>query len=259
MIKKGIIIFLYNYTNIGIKNLALRGGKMIDSKKFLVFVLLLILILGLSSTSILAQESYDIPFDKLKTPTKIQDIINNFDRLEYYFSTFRAGEKIQQIDVKFQYQGKEQVDGVQADKIFIESSVSESSQDSKMTFWLNDGEIVKLVQNEQEIPAAMADTMKDKFLQSIFFPFYNFEELNLEKIASEGKVTRTQEMISGRKIDMIEVESDNLAESGLDSGTVKLADFEQFMITISFTYLTLEEAETEFDKAIFEVTEIELQ
>lgn len=232
---------------------------MTNFKKFLVLVVLLILISGLYSTSILAQESYDIPFDKLKTPTELQDIINNFDRLEYNFSSFKEGEKIQQIEVKFQYQGKEQVDDVQADKILIESSTSDSSQISQMTFWLNDGEIVKLVQNEQEIPAAMADSMKDKVLQSIFFPFYNFEELNLEEIASKGKVTKTQEMISGKEIDMIEVESDNLAESGLDSGTVKLADFDQFMMTVSFSYLTLEEAETEFDEAKFEVTEIELR
>lgn len=105
----------------------------------------------------------------------------------------------------------------------------------------------------------MANSMKDKMVKPIFFPFYNFEELNLKKIASEGKVTRTQEMISGNKIDIIKVESDNLAESGMDSGTVKLADFDKFMMTVSFSYITLKEAETEVDEAKFEVTEIELR
>ncbi|MGM0603840.1 MAG: hypothetical protein ACQESS_11055 [Bacillota bacterium] len=231
---------------------------MTNFKKIIIFMFLLLLISAFSSTLVLAQGSYEIPFDKLRTPTELQDIIDTFDRLEYKFSSFKEGEKIQQIEVKFQYQGKEQVGNVKADKIFIESSISESSQISNLTFWLNDGQIVKMVQNEQEIPAVMADSMKDKFLQSIFFPFYNFDELNLEEIASEGKVTRTQEMISGKEIDMIKVESDNLAESGLDSGTVKLADFDQFMMTVGFTYLTLEEAETEYDRAVFEVTEIEL-
>ncbi|MGM0499056.1 MAG: hypothetical protein ACQERL_02460 [Bacillota bacterium] len=228
-------------------------------KKFLMLIILLIVILGLSPTSILAQESSEIPYDKIKTPTELQDIIDNFDKLEYNFSSFKAGEKIQQIDVNFQYQGQEKVNDVQADKILIKTSTSKTAQITQMTFWLHDGEIVKMTQDKQEIPAAMANSMKDKILQSIFFPFYNFEELNLEKIASEGKLTRTQEMISGREIDMIKIESENLAESGLKSGSVKLADFEDFMMTVSFSYLTLEEAEAEFDEAKFEVTEIELR
>jgi len=228
-------------------------------KKSLVFAALLILILGLSSISILAQESSGIPFDKLKTPTKLQDIVNNFDKLEYKFSSFKAGEKIQQINVKFQYQGKEKVDNLQTDKIFIESSTNKSSQISQMTFWLNDGQIVKLIQDKQQIPATIANSMKNKFLQSIFFPFYHFEELNLKKIASEAKVTRTQEMIDEKEIDIIKIESDNLAESGLESGSVKLADFKEFMMTVGFTYLTLEEAEAEYDEALLEVTGIELR
>ena len=232
---------------------------MTDFKKFLVFIILLILISGLSTTSILAQDGNQIPFEKLKSPNELQDIINSFNRLEYKFSSFKEGEKIQQIDVKFQHQGKEQVDDVQADKVFIEASTSESSQSSQMTIWLSKGEIVKMVQNNQEIPAAMADSIKDQMLQSVFFPFYNFEELNLEKIASEAKLTRTQEMIGGKEVDIIKIESDNLAESGMDSGTVKLANFNKFMMAVSFSYMTLEEAETEYDEAQFEVTEIELR
>lgn len=228
-------------------------------KKFIMLIILLIVILGLSPTLILAQESSDIPYDKIKTPTELQDIIDNFDRLEYNFSSFKDGEKIQQIDVKFQYQKQEQVNDVQADKILIKTSTSKTAQITQMTFWLHDGEIVKMTQDEQEIPAAMANSMKDKILQSIFFPFYNFEELNLKEIAFEGKLTKTQEIISGRKIDMIKIESDKLAETGLKSGSVKLADFEDFMMTVAFSYLTLEEAEAEFDETKFEVTEIELR
>lgn len=228
-------------------------------KKFIMLIILLIVILGLSPTLILAQESSDIPYDKIKTPTELQDIIDNFDRLEYNFSSFKDGEKIQQIDVKFQYQKQEQVNDVQADKILIKTSTSKTAQITQMTFWLHDGEIVKMTQDEQEIPAAMANSMKDKILQSIFFPFYNFEELNLKEIASEGKLTKTQEIISGRKIDMIKIESDKLAETGLKSGSVKLADFEDFMMTVAFSYLTLEETEAEFDETKFEVTEIELR
>jgi len=66
-------------------------------------------------------------------------------------------------------------------------------------------------------------------------------------------------MIDEKEIDIIKIESDNLAESGLESGSVKLADFEEFMMTVGFTYLTLEEAEAEYDEALFEVTGIELR
>ncbi len=236
---------------------------MTNFKKFLIFVVLLLLISVLFPTLILARDSYEIPFDKLKTPTELQDIIDTFDTLKYNFKAFKNGEKAQELMIEFQYQGKEEVQGIQADKLFIETSIKTSTmkaaQPSQMKFWLNDDEIVKMVQNEQEIPPAMTDSMKDKMLQSIFFLFYHFEELNLEEIASAGQVTRSQEMIGEKEVDIIEIESDNLAEYGLESATVKLADFEKFMIGVRSDYITLEEAEAEFEEGQFEITEIELR
>ncbi|MBS3812188.1 MAG: hypothetical protein KGY44_10185, partial [Halanaerobiales bacterium] len=64
--------------------------------------------------------------------------------------------------IEFQYQGKEDVDGVQADKILIDSSTMKSSETSQMEIWLDEGEIVKMIQNEQEIPPTAAESMKDK-------------------------------------------------------------------------------------------------
>ncbi|MFW5992002.1 MAG: hypothetical protein ACOCQN_02290 [Halanaerobiaceae bacterium] len=58
---------------------------MINFKKCLVLVVLMLLILTLIPTLLLAQDSNEIPFDKLKTPTELQDIIDTFDRLKYNF------------------------------------------------------------------------------------------------------------------------------------------------------------------------------
>ena len=165
--------------------------------------------------------------------------------------------------IEFQYQGKEDVDGVQADKILIDSSTMKSSETSQMEIWLDEGEIVKMIQNEQEIPPTAAESMKDKIIPTILFPFYYFEELYVEEIASKGKVTRTQEMIGEKEVDIIKIESDDLEEYGFKSGTVKLADFEEFMMMVSFAYIiseeVLKESETNNDENYFEVKEIELR
>ncbi len=42
---------------------------------------------------------------------------------------------------------------------------------SRMYIWLADGKIVNRIQNEQEISPAMAEPMKEKILQSVFFHF----------------------------------------------------------------------------------------
>jgi len=234
-------------------------SKMINFKKFMIFVALLILISGLSSTSILAQDSQEIPFDKLKIPTELQTIINNFERLKYNFKAFKDGEKAQELMVEFQYQGKEKVNDVEVDKLFIKTSAMGTSDISQMTFWLNDGEIVKTVQGGQEIPAAMADIMKDKMLPVVLFPFIYFKKLNLEEIASEGEVIRTAEMIGEREVDIIKIKGNNLAKHGLESGTLKLANFDKLLLIVDFEYITLEETEAEFKEGKFEVTEIELR
>ncbi len=235
---------------------------MIIFKRFLVLIVLLFLIL-LTPTSLLAQDDDEIPFDKIKTPTEVQDIIDTFDSLKYNFVAFKEGEKAQELSVDFQYKGKEVVEDVQTDKVLINSSIAtskmESPQTSQMIFWIDDGEIAKLVQNEQEIPAAMAGMLKDQMLQSVFFPFYHFEELNIIDIASLGEVTRTQELIGEKEIDIIKIEGDNLIEYGLESGTIKLANFEEFMMAINFEYITLEELEAQYTEGQFEITEIELR
>jgi len=236
---------------------------MINFKKYQVVTVFVFLFFLLTPSLLLAQDSNEVPFDKLKTPTELQDIIDNFDRLKYDFMSFKKKEKTQELVIEFQYQGKEDVDGVQADKILIDSSTMKSSETSQMEIWLDEGEIVKMIQNEQEIPPTAAESMKDKIIPTILFPFYYFEELYVEEIASKGKVTRTQEMIGEKEVDIIKIESDDLEEYGFKSGTVKLADFEEFMMMVSFAYIiseeVLKESETNNDENYFEVKEIELR
>ncbi|MFW5992003.1 MAG: hypothetical protein ACOCQN_02295 [Halanaerobiaceae bacterium] len=96
-------------------------------------------------------------------------------------------------------------------------------------------------------------------LNIIFFPFYHFKELNLEEIATAGQVTRNQEMIGEKEVDIIEIEGSNLAEYGLKSGNAKLVDFGEFIMAASFDYVILEEVEAEYEKGQFEIKEIELR
>ncbi len=236
---------------------------MTNFKKYLVFVVLLFLILVLTPNLLQAQDSSEIPFDKFKTPTKLRDIIDTFDRLKYNFKAFNEGEEVQELIVEFQYQGIEEVQGVQADKLFIESSIKTSEmkavQSSQMKFWLEDDEIIRIVQEGQEIPIAMVDTMKEKMLQSVFFPFYFFEKLNLEEIASEGKVTKSQGLIGEKEVDIIKIKGNNLAKYGLKSGTMELADFGKLLVAVSFDYITLKEDEAKFEEGQFEIKKIELR
>jgi len=231
---------------------------MTDFKKFQLAVFIILITL-LISGSLLAQDNKQIPFDKLKTPTKLQDIIDTFDRLKYNFVSFKKEEKVQEVVIEFQYQGKEDVDGEQADKIFITTSTMNASETSKMDLWLADGEIVKMIQNNQEIPPAMAESMKEQILQAVFYPFYNLKEMNIEEIAAKGEVTKSQEIIDEKEVDIFEIEGNNLAEYGLESGNIKLIDFGEFIMVEVFDYEYLEEVEAKFEEGQFEIKEIELR
>ncbi|MBS3812189.1 MAG: hypothetical protein KGY44_10190 [Halanaerobiales bacterium] len=61
---------------------------MINFKKYQVVTVFVFLFFLLTPSLLLAQDSNEVPFDKLKTPTELQDIIDNFDRLKYDFMSF---------------------------------------------------------------------------------------------------------------------------------------------------------------------------
>jgi len=231
---------------------------MINLKKYQLIIFFLLISLVISG-SLLAQESSEIPFDRIKTPTELEDIIDTFEKLKYNFVSFKEENKVQDVVIEYQYQGREDVNGVEADKIFIGSTTMKTSESSQTNLWLADGEIVKMIQNEQEIPPAMAEPMKEQMLEAVFFPFYNFKELDLERIASKGEVSRKQEVIGETELDIITIKSNDLAEYGMESGTVKLADFENFLMTVSFDFISMEEAERKYEESHFKIEEIELQ
>ncbi len=66
-------------------------------------------------------------------------------------------------------------------------------------------------------------------------------------------------MIGETELDIIKIESNDLAEYGMESGTVELADFEKFLMTVSFDFISMEESEREYEESHFDIKEIELR
>ncbi len=79
-----------------------RGGDFIYLKEYSYKILLVFLILVLVNSVGLAQDD----FEELKIPTEVQDLINNFAKIEYDIITFNEnGEKSVDSNMKYVYLG----------------------------------------------------------------------------------------------------------------------------------------------------------
>jgi hypothetical protein len=124
-----------------------------------------------------------------------------------------------------------------------------------MYFWIGGEEIRQMEIDGQTIPKEMAAMMTKNVLETVFSPFLFLESMDIAKLREIVEISRSKEWIAGNEMNVITIESDNLAEMNLKSGMIKLADFDQFLIAAAFQYEALNSTE----KVNFELEEIELR
>ena len=101
-------------------------------KKWSFKILFVFLILLCVNFSVFAQEN----FENLKIPTDIKDLVANFSMIDYDIISFENSEKTSDIYLKYNYLGKEEINGIQTYKIYIEIVDKEQeSSPAKFYFW----------------------------------------------------------------------------------------------------------------------------
>jgi len=222
---------------------------------FLVSLMVFSLVIGIFPVN--AQDSFsDLPLEKLENPTEVSELLANFARLEFRIREFENGDLTQETEIKYQFLGKEEVQGTQADKVILRGKGVDP-----IDVWLYQGKIVQLEVDGERIPAQMADMIKEKMFQAMFFPFYYVNQLNLKTLEETGvtKVSRSREMIGETEVHMIRIELEKLynteiEEFELESGILRIAEFDDFLMVAGYEIKTIDN-----EKFNFEVEMVELR
>lgn len=178
----------------------------------------------------------------IEAPTNVNDLLNIFEKLEGNWVVYENGELVQDTTVTYEYLSQESVRDQEADKISIEIHDLNNGR-TPMYFWVGQEEILQMEMEGQIIPKEMVDMMKEDLLSSVFAPFVMYKELNIAELKKQGKTTRTKETFGEEELDIIKIEGENLDEMRLESGMVKLADFEDFLIVVEYKYLAVDSSQ----------------
>ncbi len=222
----------------------------------LTLISLLVLLLIIGAAPLNAQDSFsDLPLENLENPTEVSELLANFSRLEFRFREFENGDLTQETEIKYQFVGKEEVQGTQADKVILRGKGIDS-----IDIWLDQGKIVQIEVDGERIPAQMADMIKEEMFQAMFFPFYYVDHLNLKTLEEKGvtQVSKSREMIGDTEVDIIRIELEKLynieiEEFELESGILRIAEFENFLMIAGYEIKTIDNEEFNFEVEMVEL------
>jgi len=193
---------------------------------------MLILLLAMAMASDHARADLDgLSFEQLETPTDAYDLVEVFSRLEFTMTQLEEGNVVREMSIEYQYEGTEEVEGQQADRISLRGSDIEP-----MEIWLAAGKIVQMEVEGEMLPPQMLDMASEQMLQGVFYPFYFFDDLDLEELDEMGNLetSRSAGTVGGLEADIIEVDIQDMEEMGLDDGVVRIGVFEDFLMLASY-------------------------
>jgi len=221
-------------------------------KKWSFKILFVFLILLCVNFSVFAQEN----FENLKIPTDIKDLVANFSMIDYDIISFENSEKTSDIYLKYNYLGKEEINGIQTDKIYIEIVDKEQeSSPAKFYFWFDENNIKQLQIDEEIIPESMAEMVADNILIGVFSPLKQLVQYNMQEFKKTGKVTKYKESHAGRELNITKIEVNNIPEYELKYGMTKIAQLENTAVVLEFEYIS----SVEDQKVQFKVNDFKLR
>ncbi|MFO7814609.1 MAG: hypothetical protein R6V14_02525 [Halanaerobiales bacterium] len=220
----------------------------IFNKKSLILIIFISLFVVMSSGMVNAQTNGEA-FENLKLPSDVEELVKSFSYMNYDIVMSKDDQKIQDSTLEYDYLGKEEVEGVETDKVSFKMEDSmENDMPSEMSFWFEGTDIKKMIVDGEEISAEMIDVMGDRLLKIIFAPFYSLSEINMEEMSEMGEVSHSQEMFGGEEIDVTTIEIGNIPEYELESVMAKVGEYDEAQFVISYNYVSSEEdMEVNFD------------
>jgi len=197
----------------------------------------------------------DLPLEKLENPTEISQLLENFSGLEFRIREYESEDLVHENEIKYQLVGKEEIQGIQADKVTLRGKGIDP-----IDVWLNEGEIIQLEVNGERVPAQMADMLKESMFQAMFFPFYYVNQMNLRTLEDHmvGQLSRSREMIGTSEVDMVTIEVEkfynvDIEEFEFESGILRIAEFEDFLMVASYEIKTVNNEGFKFEVEMVEL------
>ncbi len=222
----------------------------------LTVIILLVLLLVIGVAPLKAQDSFsELPLEKLENPTEVSELLANFSRLEFRIREFKGEDLTQETEIKYQFMGKEEIQGTQADKVTLRGKGIDP-----VNVWFDQGKIVQLEVDGERIPAQMADMVKENLFKAIFFPFYYVDELNLKTLEETGvtRVSRSRGMIGDTEVDIIRIELEKfynieIEEFELESGIIRIAELGDFLMVSGYEIKTINNEKFDFEVEMVEL------
>ena len=217
-------------------------------------LILAIAIIFSSPAAMAIDELKELLAEDLEIPTQVEDLIAKFSLLDYQVQTIQNGTTSYDAYNSYQYLGQENIQGETTDKLSLE--IQPAGQEKNLILlWIADGEFKQAEYQGEIIPGEMFNMMAGNVLDAVFAPFHSISEYNLEELASVGEVTSSQEMIGDKEVEFISVTVEDVPESEIDSGTVHLANLDNFLMVVGFDYIS----GVDNSRQIFEVTDFEIR
>jgi len=222
-------------------------------------LLIFLLVIGIAPVQVQAigvqQGLDDLPLEKLENPTEVSQLLENFSGLEFRIREYESEDLVHETEVKYQLAGKEEIQGIQADKVTLRGKGIDP-----IDVWLNEGEIIQLEVNGERVPAQMADMLKESMFQAMFFPFYYVNQMNLRTLEDHmvGQLSRSREMIGTTEVDMVTIEVEkfynvDIEEFEFESGILRIAEFEDFLMVASYEIKTVNNEGFKFEVEMVEL------
>ena len=226
--------------------------KIIFTGGVLVFILTVAIILS-SSTVMAADNLETLLAEDLEIPTQIEDLIAKFSEIDYQTTIIENDTTTYEGINSYRYLGKEEIQGESTDKISFEIDPS-GQEASFMIFWIADGQFKQAEIQGEIIPGQMLGMMGDNILNTVFAPFHNISEYDLEELAKTGEVSSSQKLIGDKEVEVVTITVKDIPEAELESGTVQIANLENLLMVVAYNFVSgVEDFEAEFEVLNFEL------
>lgn len=201
------------------------------------------------STGIAVAQNNDEVFEDIKLPSNVKELVQSFSYMNYDVVVFNEGQKSQDSTIEYDYLGQEEIEEVKTDKVSFKITDSlNTDMPSDMLFWFDGTDIKQMKVEGEIISAQMAGVMGDRLLKAIFSPFYSLSNYDIQELSKLGEVSHSTEKFGGENIDVTTVKAENIPEMEIETGTIKLAKYNEMSFVISFSYVSSkEDVEINFD------------
>ncbi|MGM0410864.1 MAG: hypothetical protein ACQEQF_08855 [Bacillota bacterium] len=203
----------------------------------------LVILLLLTSPTYSQEKLEDLNLEKVETPTEIKDFIELFESFEFKLTEKRDGEIFRENYIKIKHEGKKKIRGTETDKVVLNGEGTEEIPVMEFWFEKDENKLVKLIVDNQEIPPESAENMIDSILQAVFHPFVFYKQYNLSeyKEFESAEISKSTKKYSEKEYNVTTIKMNNLKRYELESGVMSIADFNDFLLVVSYDLVTLDD------------------